>query len=98
MKETLAAAQENAANAADRMVALLKRIVATPQDFSDDALCKIAGSPCIAQSMVSIKENSQPDYDCLFALLGDAAGFDLIRNLVTMEILRRQEMAAAPDA
>jgi hypothetical protein len=48
--------------------------------------------------MVSIKEKSQPDHDCLVTLLGDAAGFDLIQNSVKMEILRRQEKAAVFDA
>jgi hypothetical protein len=56
------------------------------------------GAHASGRVWVSIKENSQPDYDCLVALLGDAAGADLVRNLVAMEILRRQEITAVPDA
>jgi hypothetical protein len=98
MDEALAGAEGSKADGADRMVALLKWLVATPQDFSGDALRKIASSPLIAHALVSVMENSQSEFDCLVRLLGEAAGVGLIRMLVMMEIQQRQRSATMPYA
>jgi hypothetical protein len=98
MKTALAAGERNDADAAARMAALLRRIVATPLDFSEDALREVARSPLIGQGLASIMENRPASYQRLLTLLGEAAGFDLIRTLVMMEIGQRRNVAATPDA
>lgn len=90
MKQTLLAADRNNGDAADQMVDLLKRIVVTPQDFSEDALREIACSPLMLDGLFTILESSRPDYETLVARFSDASGFLLIQMLIGLENQARQ--------
>jgi hypothetical protein len=98
MKEALAAADSNVGDAADQMLDLLKRIVVTPQDFSEDALSEIACSPLMVDGLFTILKSSRPDYETLVARFSDASGFLLIQAKIFLENQARQDKGLMADA
>lgn len=97
VSEALAIDQINISDATDRMIALLKRIVVLPQDFSDEALLEIACNPFMLDGLDSIMESNPQDCAWLVVRFGEVIGVGLIQTLIETRIRQRQHTAATLD-